>query len=320
MKYKSILFATDFSDCANHAQAYAFAFALRSKAELHVVHAVDPAYPAYAGVYGFGMEVENHLAELKLQADNDLVAIARLACSAGINEVHANVLVGRPAEAIIDEARRVNSDLIVIGTHGRGPVDHFLFGSIAERVVRFADVPVLAIKRQEREFLNEVGQFSVKHVLCPCDLSPLAEQAAEFAADICRTFEAELTLLHVVDSRIQYPFVVPYSDVDPMAILRTRIEERLQKIAARIKGVRVHIEILTGAPHKVIVDAARDRSVDLITMTTHGVGGLSRALLGSTAEKIVRTAQTPIMTIRPITKHTSSSETAKREVNTAARG
>ena len=78
MKYKNILFATDFSDCAKHAQAYAFAFALRSDAVLHVVHAVDPAYPAYAGVYGFGTEVENHLAELKTQADKDLKVVVQL--------------------------------------------------------------------------------------------------------------------------------------------------------------------------------------------------------------------------------------------------
>lgn len=312
MKYKNILFATDFSDCAKHAQAYAFAFALRSDAVLHIVHAVDPAYPAYAGVYGFGAEVENHFAELQVQADNDLKAIARLAVIAGIDEVHANVLIGRPAEAIIDDARRANCDLIVIGTHGRNPVDHFLFGSIAERVVRLSPVPVLAIKPVEREFINEARQFGLKHVLCPCDLSPLAEQAADFAADICREFEAELTLLHVIDSRVQYPLVLPYTPAELTVDLRDRALERLNAVAARIKGVPVHVEVLTGIPHKVISEAARDRSVDLITMTTHGYGGLSRALLGSTAEKIVRTAHVPIMTIRPTNPQATSQDTGKR--------
>lgn len=312
MKYKNILFATDFSDCAKHAQAYAFAFALRSDAVLHVVHAVDPAYPAYAGVYGFGVEVENHFAELKVQADNDLKAIAQLAVIAGIDEVHANVLMGRPADALIDEARRVNCDLIVIGTHGRSPVDHFLFGSVAERVVRLSPAPVLAIKPIEREFVTEVRQFGLKHVLCPCDLSPLAEEAADFAADICREFEAELTLLHVVDSRVQYPVVLPYTPAEMTVDLREHAVKRLNAVAARIKGVPVHVEVLTGIPHKVITEAARDRSVDLITMTTHGYGGLSRALLGSTVEKIVRTARTPIMTIRPTSPQATSHVTGKR--------
>ncbi len=297
--FKKILFATDFSDCALHAQVYTFAFAERFEGELHIVHAFDTAYPSYAGVYGFGVEVDHHIAAVKEQARKDLAVVAHDARNAGIPNVQTHLVAGRPAEAIVDEAVKLRCDLIITGTHGRGAVDHFLFGSTAERIVRYSAVPVLAIKPIEHEFVRGADKFSLKHVLCPCDLSPLAEQAATFAAEICRVFSAELTLLHVIDNRLEYPLVLPDPEVFFPEQIRQRASERLQTIAARIKDVKVHVDVITGVPDKTIVEVARDRSVDLIAMTTHGHGGLSRALIGSTAEKIVHKARVPTMTIRP---------------------
>ncbi len=296
--FKKILFATDFSDCAAHAQVYAFAFAARFKAELHIVHAVDTTYPAYAGVYGFGVEVEHHIAEVKQQARQDLAAVGAAARDAGLT-VHTHLLTGRPAESVVDEAQKLGCDLIVTGTHGRSGFDHFLFGSNAERIVRFSAVPVLAVKPREREFVKQSGEFTLKRVLCPCDLSPLAEQAATFAAEICRLFGAELTLLHVIDNRLEYPLVMPDAALFDPEEIRRRAVEKLNAIAAKLKDVKVSVEVITGAPEKLIAEAARDNSADLIAMTTHGRGGLSRALLGSTAEKLVRIAKVPTLTIRP---------------------
>lgn len=296
--FKKILFATDFSDCAAHAQVYAFAFASRFKAELHIVHAVDTTYPAYAGVYGFGIEVDHHIAEVKKQARQDLAAVGGAARDTGLT-AHTHLLTGRPAECVVDEAQKLGCDLIITGTHGRGAMDHFFFGSNAERIVRYSLVPVLAIKPREREFVRDAEKFTLKRVLCPCDLSPLAEQAASYAADICRIFGAELTLLHVIDSRLEYPLVLPDAAVFAPEEIRRRAAERLNAIASKLKDVKVSVEVITGIPDKLIAQATKDRSVDLIVLTTHGRGGLSRALLGSTAEKLVRTASVPTLTIRP---------------------
>ncbi len=295
---KKIIFATDFSDCAVHAQIYAFAFASRFKAELHIAHAVDTTYPAYAGVYGFGAEVEHHIGEVKKQALQDLAAVTTAARDAGLT-AHTHLLIGRPAEAIVDEAQKLDCELIITGTHGRSAVDHFLFGSNAEQIVRYSPVPVLAIKPREREFVSNSGKFTLKRVLCPCDLSPLTEEAAGFAAEVCRIFGAELTLLHVIDNRLEYPLVMPDAAIFDPEKIRSVATERLNAIAAKLKGVKVKVEVITGIPDKLIAQAAKDRSADLIVMTTHGRGGLSRALLGSTAEKIVRITTVPTLTIRP---------------------
>lgn len=295
---KKILFATDFSDCAAHAQSYAFAFAKRFKAELHVVHAVDTAYPSYAGVYGFGVDVERHIGAVKQQAQNDLGAIVARAGDAGLN-AWAHLLGGRPAEAIVDKAQSLGCDLLITGTHGRTGLDHFLFGSTAELIVRHAPMPVLAVKPVERDFLKGSGELAIARVLCPVDLSPLADQAAAQAANVCRVFNAELLLLHVVDSRIEYPIVLPEIKIAPPEEFRRRATERLKELASKQSGVKTDVAVLEGVPHKTIVEQAILYKADLLVMTTHGHGGLSRALLGSTAEKLVRTAPVPTLTVRP---------------------
>jgi nucleotide-binding universal stress UspA family protein len=296
-KISKILFATDFSECAEHAQSYAFALSKRFNAPIVVVHSVDTAYPSYAGVYGFGAEVELHLDEVKKHAQEQLMRVTDEARTRGI-EAHPHLLGAHPPEAIVDEATSTGCDLIVIGTHGRSGVDHFLFGSTCERVVRYSTVPVLAVKPKEKEFL-ELGEFWLKRVLCPCDLSPASEEAVELAADMCRNFGAELRLLHVIDSRVSYPLLLPEAKLPTPSELRAHAVKRLEELAAKHKDVKSSIEVVTGVPHKEIVARAQSNQADLLVMTTHGHRGLTRALLGSTAEKVVRTAPLPTLTVKP---------------------
>ena len=296
--FKRIFFATDFSDCALHAQHYAFAFAKRFNADLHVGHAIDSAYPSYAGGYGFGAEVERHIGAVKQQARSDLASVADRAQDAGISCL-AHPLNGRPAEAIVDKAQTLGCDLIITATHGRSGLDHFLFGSTAERIVRLSTIPVLAVKPIERDFVKNSGEFTLKRVLCPVDLSSLADQAIAFAADACRVFGAELVLLHVIDSRMEYPIVPPDVVIAPPAEFERRAIDRLNAYAASLADVKTTVMVVDGVPHKAIVEQANATGTDLIAMTTHGHGGLSRAFLGSTAEKLVRTAPVPVLTIQP---------------------
>ena len=299
-KFSKILLATDFSECSEHAQAYAFALAKRFKASIAVVHVVDTAYPSYAGVYGFGAEVDVHIDEVKKHAQEQLVRVTEAARERGI-EAHPHLLATHPPEAIVDKAVEARCDLIVIGTHGRSGVDHFLFGSTCERVVRMSTVPVLAVKSREKEFL-ELGEVSLQKILCPCDLSPAADRAVELAADLCRLFLSELILLHVIDSRVSYPLMLPEAKLPTPAELRAIAVKRLNDLVGKIKDVKSRVEVVTGVPHKEILAAVKSENIDLVVMTTHGHRGLTRALLGSTAEKVVRTAPVPTLTVRPVAK------------------
>ncbi len=304
-RFKKIFLATDFSECGKHAQRYAFALAKRFGAEVHIGHVVDTAYPSYAGVYGFGAGVDLHIDEIKKHAQERLDSVSDAARDEGL-KADPHLLSGRPPEEIVDKALSTGCDLIVIGTHGRSGFDHFLFGSTCERVVRYSAVPVLAVKSPEKEFVDQKGAVEIGRVLCPCDLSETSEQAIPLAADVCRMFDAELFLLHVIDSRIEYPMLMPEAQSPMGAQLPTSAQlhdhavTRLEELAGKAPDVSSQTEVVTGVPHRAINEYAKEKNVDLVVMTTHGRRGVPLALIGSTAEKIVRTLPVPVLTVRPV--------------------
>ena len=298
-RFKKIFFATDFSTCGYHAQRYAFALAKRFGAEIHIGHVVDTAYSSYAGVYGFGAVVDLHVDEIKKHAQEGLVSVTDAARADGI-DAHPHLLSGRPPEEIVERALYSGCDLIVIGTHGRSGFDHFLFGSTCERVVRYSAVPVLAVKSPEKEFVDRKGAVEIGRVLCPCDLSETSEQAVSLAADVCRIFDAELLLLHVIDSRIEYPMLLPEAVLPTGAELHDHAVKRLEALAGKSGDISSQIEVVTGVPYREIGEYAKKENVDLVVMTTHGRRGVPLALIGSTAEKIVRTVPVPVLSVRPV--------------------
>ncbi len=139
-----ILVPTDFSEHAQQALEYAKELARRFGATLHIIHVVEPIiYPAEWGYSQVGLtELERELTHMAQQEISKLVDAIR---AEGIT-VCGEVLYGRASEQIIRYAQEHNVGLISIGTHGRSGLEHFLFGSTTERVLRKAPCPVLAIR------------------------------------------------------------------------------------------------------------------------------------------------------------------------------
>jgi universal stress protein A len=141
----------------------------------------------------------------------------------------------------------------------------------------------------------------VRRVLCPTDFSPTADHAAELAAEMAMKFGADLVLLHVIPD-LSYPLrsfgaVTAYPHLREE--LHLRAKEELDKHAATLKaGKPVTTELRDGAAHEAILACAKERGADLIVLGTHGHTGFKHMLLGSTAEKVVRTAACPVLTVR----------------------
>ena len=140
-----------------------------------------------------------------------------------------------------------------------------------------------------------------KHILVPTDLSEGAEQALDYACDLARTLDAEVHLLNVVG--------VPALGVPELgvALASTVIDQlvvenqtALQELArTHCSTTRVgQILIKAGDPRDMINETARELGIDLIVMATHGRRGITRALLGSVAETVVRTAPCAVLTVR----------------------
>ena len=197
---------------------------------------------------------------------------------------------GEPRQRIVETAIERNADLIVMGTHGRRGLSHVFLGSVAERIVRTSPVPVLTTGPAELAKGGGIAAF--RHILVPTDFGEPAERALETASAFAAKFDAKLTIVHtsaLAASAAYWPAdeIRRNAETD-LARALAKMRERLP----RAESVLVH-----GDARELILEVARERNVDLIVMGTHGRRGLSRAFLGSVAERVVRTSPIPVLTV-----------------------
>jgi nucleotide-binding universal stress UspA family protein len=152
IKLKTILVPVDFSDCSDAAVKYGYALSEAFGATLHLLNVVQDPYTLPWAAEGFAAPIADLLADWEGQAKR------RLAETVPATAAATTVLktqVGSPHREIIRYAAEHQVDLIVLGTHGRGPLGHLLLGSVAERVVRTAPCPVLTVRHPQREFVAD---------------------------------------------------------------------------------------------------------------------------------------------------------------------
>jgi universal stress protein A len=142
---------------------------------------------------------------------------------------------------------------------------------------------------------------SISSIVVPTDFSPVAQRAIDYAATLARPLDASLHLLHVVEE----PFAGGwewYMPDAPALLERLKADSRtrLAEIADGLKkeGLAVTTEVRCAVPANGIVGAAADVGADLIVMSTHGRTGLPHLLLGSVAERVIRTAPCPVLAVR----------------------
>lgn len=286
-----ILVATDFSPAAELAQRLALDLARAFEAQLHVVHVQvlldDPHLE------------EKHQNELDrlLQSSEDRrrEALEVPAVDAEV-PLHTHLVRGISAsEAIVETAADLGCDLIVMGTHGRKGFTHLLLGSVAERVVRSARVPVLTVRPD-----SIVPAAGIRRILVPHDFSDHSTTAIEVAAAWARALEADITLLHAVEP-VVYPefYAVDLLPEEMISRLRTRSSEALEQVAeSRLEDVSVNVKVTVGRAGDTIVAEAVSASHDLVVMGTRGLSGLEHLLLGSVAESVLRRCALPVLAVR----------------------
>jgi nucleotide-binding universal stress UspA family protein len=154
---KNILVATDFSPVAEKALRYGRELATRYGATLHVLHVADDVSARLLGATG--LPYDTTLLQRDLEAAG-VEQLETLVTDEDRRDLHARLVQAvsaSPAQQIVEYAAMAHIDLIVLGTHGRGGMAHFMMGSVAERVVRTAFCPVLTVHDREREFIRPEG-------------------------------------------------------------------------------------------------------------------------------------------------------------------
>jgi nucleotide-binding universal stress UspA family protein len=216
---------------------------------------------------------------------------------------HYGVAVPLSSAWVVDalRARAAEPDvqLVVMATHGFGGVTRAWLGSVADAVIRESPRPVLLVRPTDEDFsLAAAADRGFHHILIPLDGSSTAEKVVPQALELGAALGARFTLLRVMSPLSWQLPPAPYPPITYAPMSDEAALAYLEGMAApmRASGAEVAVHVVQGAsPAGLIVKYARDHGVDLITLATHGAGGFQRMLLGSIADKVVRSSDVPVM-------------------------
>jgi nucleotide-binding universal stress UspA family protein len=150
--------------------------------------------------------------------------------------------------------------------------------------------------------------MKLRAILCPTDFSKSSEEALAYGSYLAEETGARLYLLHVVDESAAY--TTEYTGMGYLADFTQQIEHEsqalLEAVSPPLSEVEFERHLLLGTPARTIIEFADEHDVDLVVMGSHGRSGLSRLLLGSVVDTVVRTAHCPVLTVRPREDHSTS--------------
>lgn len=294
---KKVLFPTDFSECADAALPWAVAIAKNFESELTMFHAVvlhgdDVGDEVYSRFPDFDKIIQIVMKNANTRLDQTIP---------DKDEVSIRQRVGRgisAADEILDLSIEEEMDLIVLGTHGRKGLRHLILGSVAEQVVRYAPCPVLTV-RCPSDGPSEYADL--KRIVLPVDFSEHSKLAARYAVALAEKASAELVVMHVIDQTVHPSF---YS-VGKESLLELDLELQNRTKAAIVEfmveaGAKIDFgcEVAEGKPAAEITRYADANKDSLIIIASHGAGAMERLLMGSTAERVVRMAESPVLVVK----------------------
>ncbi len=152
-------------------------------------------------------------------------------------------------------------------------------------------------KKTSTELLRE--EIAIKTILVPVDFSRPAEQAMNYALRLARIFGSQIRLLHVIEASTVVTDSMTW--VDFYSQVKAVTQPMLENLAKTIRhaGVQVKADLVRGTAYAEIVKQAKRHRVDLIVIGTHGRTGLQHLMMGSVAERVVRMAPCPVLSIHP---------------------
>ena len=290
--FRSILCPVDFSTHSRDALRYAVATAQRFGARVTVMFVNDPLLIAAASRSLAGRHDFIHRTRLELERFVNRVA----AGPSSQDDIALVVTTGNPADEILRTARRLRSDLIVMGTEGLNGFQKLFFGSTTEQVLHRVTIPVLAIPPSKGSRPPRKPLMSIGRVIAPLDLAGEWQSDAVRAATVAAAFDAELVLVHVL-ARIQTP---PWLKPTSAAVNRRRVARAravLERVTTKLpKGSGVVSRVLEGNPADAISELARG-SGSLVVMSLRGGAGVWGARRGSIAYQVLSRSSTPVLAL-----------------------
>jgi nucleotide-binding universal stress UspA family protein len=289
---------------------HAVLLARRFRAKLTLLHVIEPST---ALMYMFPTESETAERQRCERAERMLSAMLGSEDQDDL-DLETAVVVGDIPTEIAAAVQKQHADIVVMGTHGRGLVGRWLIGSVTQSLLRKVNVPILTVCRATRP-------LSFKRILFATDFSHGSAEGLDFTMDLAATLNVGIVVAHIVDKRPTVTYETPEM-TDVFDAEQKRFMEEAEymfkriEAEARVRKLKVETILAQGIPADAISRIADENNVDFIVLAVSRKSRMDRILLGTTAEKVIRDANVPVLSV-PVGHAVERSEHEVDEISDA---
>jgi nucleotide-binding universal stress UspA family protein len=279
---KNILLATDLSDLSTKAILHIGPLIKKLQGKLSLIYVVKSYFSDWISSHEVQRVAEQRMRQYLQRLQDD-----------GTQTGNVIIEVGNVADQVLAAADGMDADIIIIGAEEKSALQRVIFGASAEAIVRQARQIVWIHKADSFEGINKI--------VCGVDFSPSSKGAFEKALSMAQTFGAKLEVLHVLHE----------PNVDAIGLSQDIEEEKVKAFKEKktleleqfintfeLKGQEVDKKILWGSPAQTLLNYAKDYDTDLIVLGEKGTTQMRRIIMGSTTEKVMRTAPCSMLICR----------------------
>lgn len=302
--YQNILVPLDGSDFAERAIPMALSIAERTGGSVQLVSAVPTLPPLVPSAESEG-PVQGWFEEERLRASEYLDGVQERLQGRTKVEVHIRVVSGDPVQALEERVRKTGADAIVMTTHGKGLVERVWLGSVADGLVRRAPCPVLLQRLDDDDVEVDLdARPGLTRILVPLDGSAASREVVADAVALASAFDAQISLVRIVADGLPIGSTyIPHAAEEEReraeAVREAREDLDRTESKIRDQGVTVEVAIVQDDdPGAGILRHRGDIGADLVAMTTRGRGGVTRLVLGSVADRVIRAGVVPVLVHR----------------------
>lgn len=315
-----ILVPVDLSPASALSSLYAVQLARAFQAEIVFLHVIPE--DSFAGKLFFPpiLSVEEGEAERETEEKEALRRLSEFIRSLSLKGVRHSEQVARgvPFVEILQAVEALHPDLVIQGTHGATGLETRVIGGTAQRVIRKIRCPVISIKPVEfGSFLGRIAEgigfrageegalareayhFPPRKVLFPTDFSEHSRLAMDYAAFVAAKAGAKMIVLHATEEREEEAEEGRLPEADEHRTVPEEIEEIVREIKALYPDLRITPHVVKDRPASAILEVVVREEIDIVVMGTHGRTGMRLMFAGSTADRVIRNAPCPVMTMRP---------------------
>jgi nucleotide-binding universal stress UspA family protein len=294
LKIKLILCPVDFSEFSATTYRYAISVAEHYQAKLVVQHIVELwRYPS-AG-FAASAALYDEFCQSVLEGGKEQLQEFVKNCAHNGIQPEFVVQLGMAPDSILSFAQAQEADVIVMGTHGQRGYDRLMLGSVTDRVMRKASCPVLAVRTPPRDSMtaDQDGRHvhRLRQVLFCADFSENSERALNYAISAAQEYDAELTLLHVLEEAPS-----PAKREKVISAATERLDQLIPPEARKTLKIKTAVHI--GKPYRQIIQFAVDEQIDMVAMGVRGRGSLDLAVFGSTTYRVMQLGPCPVLAVR----------------------